>query len=320
MKIGLSFDLKSEYLDKGYSQEQIAELDIEETIEAIENALQEAGHQVERIGGLENLMRALLQGKRWELVFNIAEGMHGMAREAQIPCLLDAYQIPYVFSDSAVLALTMNKAMTNAVLRCHDVRVSDFQVLRQENDLSKVAMPYPLFVKPLAEGSSKGISENSLVRNAAQLAQSCRELWRQSRQPLMLERYLCGREFTVGLLGSAEQTGLLAVMEVTLNHKADSSAYTYANKQQYEERVKYQTVEQPEVAKLAMQAWRILNCRDAGRVDLRMDQEGRPHFLEVNPLAGLNPKYSDLCIMCRQIGIPYNCLIQKILASAMKRL
>ncbi|MDD3953401.1 MAG: ATP-grasp domain-containing protein [Lentisphaeria bacterium] len=319
MRIGLTYDLKSYYLAKGFSQEQVAELDCEETINSIASALEKHGHDVERIGCLEQLMQALLQGKRWDLVFNIAEGLYGIAREAQIPGLLDAYQIPHPFSNTEVLAVALDKSLTNAVMKSYQVPVADFRVVRQEMDIAKVDLPFPLFVKPVAEGTSKGITARSVIHNQQELAVRCRELLEEFHQPVLVETYLPGREFTVGMLGSGEEARVLGVMEVCLHGAADSQGYTFENKQKYEDRVSYHLVDEPDVAQLALKAWSALNCLDAGRVDVRMNAAGNPVFLEVNPLAGLNPNYSDLCILCKLIDFPYDQLIHSIVQSCLKR-
>lgn len=319
MQIGITYDLKNYYLAKGFSQEQVAELDCEETIDAIASALQKHGHSVDRIGCLEQLMQLLLQGKRWDLVFNIAEGLHGIAREAQIPGLLDAYQIPHPFSNTEVLAVALDKSLTNAIMKSYSVPVADFRIVRQEQDVNKIDLPFPLFVKPVAEGSSKGITSRSVIHNSAQLACRCRELLQTFQQPVLVETYLPGREFTVGMLGSGEQAKILGMMEVCLHGDADTQGYTFENKQKYEDRVSYHLVDEPEVAELALKAWQVLNCLDAGRIDVRMDAQGKPVFLEVNPLAGLNPNYSDLCIICRLINLPYDHLINAIIQSCTQR-
>ncbi|MFA6930534.1 MAG: D-alanine--D-alanine ligase [Lentisphaeria bacterium] len=320
MQIGLTYDLKNYYLAKGFSPEQVAEMDCEETIDAIASALQKYGHGVERIGCLDQLMQQLLQGNRWDMVFNIAEGLFGIAREAQIPCLLDAYQIPHPFSSTEVLAVALDKSLTNAIMKSYAIPVADFRIVRQEADVNKVDLPFPLFVKPVAEGTSKGISSRSVIQNHEDLAERCRELLQTFQQPVLVETYLPGREFTVGMLGSAEQAEVLGVMEVRLYGSADSQGYTFENKQKYEDRVSYHLVDEPEVAQLALKAWQVLHCLDAGRVDIRMDAQGKAVFLEVNPLAGLNPNYSDLSILCRLRNLPYDQLINTIVQSCLQRL
>ena len=159
----MTYNLKSYYLTRDYSNEDVAEFDCEETIQAIENVLLEMGHEVVRIGNLEQLMQKLLSGERWDLVFNIAEGINGIGREAQIPSILDAYKIPYTFSTTEIMALALDKGLTDAVMRTYGVRTADFHVVRKLADVKKVKIPFPLFVKPIAEGTSRGIISRFIV-------------------------------------------------------------------------------------------------------------------------------------------------------------
>src|SRR6476619_4084005 len=163
MRIGICYDLRSDYLAQGYSEEETAEFDSEVTIDAIFAALKKQGWQPVNIGGIKNLTEALVRGERWDAVFNFCEGMHGLAREAQVPTLLDAYQIPYVFSDALTMALTLDKAMTKHVLRSHGIPTADFALIEKASDIARIDLPFPLFLKPVAEGSGKGVNERSKV-------------------------------------------------------------------------------------------------------------------------------------------------------------
>src|SRR4051794_13652496 len=158
MRIGITYDLREAYLAMGYGEEETAELDRESTIESIETTLQSLGHETERIGHAMQLASRLVRGQRWDLVFNIAEGIHGIGREAQVPALLDLYQIPYTFSDPLVMALTLHKGMTKRVVRDAGVPTPDFAVVENEGDAARVTLPLPLFVKPVAEGTGKGVT------------------------------------------------------------------------------------------------------------------------------------------------------------------
>jgi D-alanine-D-alanine ligase len=322
MRVGLTYDLRSEYLEMGYGKEETAELDKEETVDAIEGELKALGFETERIGSVVNLMRLLARGKTWEIVFNIAEGMHGIGREAQVPALLDAFSIPYTFSDPMVLALTLHKAMTKRVVRDCGVPTAGFAVVESAEDVEKVDLPFPLFVKPVGEGTGKGIGAASRVGGAGELAAVCGELLRKFRQPVLVERFLPGREFTVGVLGTGKNAEALPVMEILLREKAQKDAYSYENKRNYREVVDYRLIDgelADRCAGVALRAWRCLGCRDAGRVDLRLDAGGVPNFIEVNPLAGLNPVDSDLPIICRLAGMSYRELIGRIMESAVER-
>jgi D-alanine-D-alanine ligase len=149
MIIGLTYDLRQEYLDAGYSEEQTAEFDRPDTIVAIDLALIQMGFQTQRIGNIKSLVQRLAAGERWDMVFNICEGMFGLGREAQVPALLDAYQIPYTFSGPLVLALSLDKALTKSVLRTMGVATPDFAVVGMPEDIAAVNLPFPVFAKPL---------------------------------------------------------------------------------------------------------------------------------------------------------------------------
>jgi D-alanine-D-alanine ligase len=323
MRIGLTYDLRSDYLKEGFSEEETAEFDKESTVEAIERELHFLGHSTERIGHIRNLTHKLVEGKRWDLVFNISEGMFGIGREAQVPAILDAYSIPYTFSDPLVLALTLHKGMTKHVIRDFGIPTPDFAIVESEKDLVKVRLPYPLFVKPNAEGSGKGISNNSKVRNREELTASCIEKWKNENIPLLVETYLPGREFTVGILGSGEESFSVGAMEVLFRKTAKESVYSYDMKTNYEQFIDYAIPEAKVMSsccEMALNAWKVLGCRDGGRIDVRMDIDGIPNFMEVNPLAGLNDITSDLPILARMNGYDYSFIIRTIIDSAKKRI
>ena len=323
LRIGLTFDLRDAYLEAGFSEIETAEFDRSDTIDSIENALIKLGYRVDRIGHVKQLAARLVAGDRWDLVFNICEGMHGIGREAQVPALLDAYQIPYVFSDTLACALTLHKGMTKDVVRAAGVATPDYAVVQDLADVKNVNLPYPLFAKPIAEGTGKGINANSKISTAAELHSVCKQLLKEHRQPVLVERFLPGREFTVGILGTGRKAAALATMEIELLEGADAEVYSYHNKENCEELVKYKLLPagklRREVESLAVRAWRALGCRDAGRIDVRLDDNGQVSFIEVNPLAGIHPEHSDLPIMNTMIGGDYTTLIGRIMDSAVTR-
>ncbi len=322
MTVGLTYDLRADYLAEGFSEEETAEFDSPVTVEAIEQALRELGFRTERIGHVRNLTQRLASGRRWDIVFNIAEGMRGFGRESAVPALLEAYDIPYTFSDPLVLALSLHKGVTKRVIRDLGIPTPDFAVVHDEAEIASVSLPYPLFAKPVAEGTGKGINEGSKIATPAQLAGRCRELLARYRQPVLVERFLPGREFTVGIIGTGREAAVVAVMEVFLTAKAEREVYSYVNKEQCEERVEYRLATDAvgiEAGEVALRAWRGLGCRDAGRLDIRADERGRPSFMEVNPLAGLHPQHSDLPILCRMAGVEFPELIDRIMRSALRR-
>jgi D-alanine-D-alanine ligase len=322
MEVGFTYDLQADYLAQGMSEEEAAEFDRPDTIEAIDGTLQSLGFKTDRIGNIKALAKRLVAGHRWDIVFNIAEGIRGFGREAQVPALLDAYDIPYTFSDALVLSLTLHKGLTKRVIRDMGIPTPDFRVVETEQDASSVDLPFPLFAKPVAEGTGKGIDAASRIENRRELSSVCRDLLERFQQPVLLEVFLPGREFTVGITGTGEAAVDVGAIEVILKKGAEPAAYSYYNKKQFEEVVEYLPAKDEMAEKavqVALAAWRGLGCRDGGRIDLRADSKGMPNFLEVNPLAGLNPEISDLPILCKLNGITYPELISRIMDSALKR-
>jgi D-alanine-D-alanine ligase len=320
--VGLTYDLRDDYLREGYSLEETAEFDKPDTIEAIEAVILKNGFAADRIGHIQALTRRLAAGDRWDLVFNIAEGLHGFGREAQVPALLDAYKIPYTFSDALGQALTLHKGMTKRVVRDLGIPTPDFAVVSAPEEIDRVSLPYPLFAKPVAEGTGKGVTALSKIDNAGDLRTVCISLLQTFSQPVLVEAYLPGREFTVGIVGTGKEARALGAMEVILNPTAEQYAYSYDNKEHYENLVHYAAVDDAEALQamdISLAAWRGLGLQDGGRIDLRSDARGLPHFIEVNSLAGLNPVRSDLPILCKLVGIPYDRLITDILKSALQR-
>jgi D-alanine-D-alanine ligase len=322
MRLGLTYDLRDDYLAEGYSEDDVAEFDSVSTIDAIEAALGRLGFAVERIGNIKALAKRLVAGDRWDLVFNIAEGLRGRSREAQVPALLEAYDIPHTFSDPLVLALTLDKAMAKRIVRDHGIPTTPFAVVETVADIAKVQLPYPLFAKPLAEGTGKGVDTRSRINDELSLNAVCRDLLKKFRQPVLVETYLPGREFTVGIVGTGANARVIGVMEVALLGSAEPEVYSYVNKEECETRVRYTLATDAEArlaGEAALAAYRALDCRDGGRVDLRSDGGNVPHFMEVNPLAGIHPTHSDLPILSTLAGVSYDTLIREIVGSCLAR-
>lgn len=326
MRVGLTYDLRAEYLAAGFGEEETAEFDRPDTVEAIELALKALGHQTDRIGHVRQLVTRLAAGDRWDLVFNIAEGMYGIGREAQVPAILDAYQIAYTFSDPLVMALSLHKGMTKQVVRAAGVPTPDFVVVHDFRELEHVDLRFPVFAKPVAEGTGKGINAASKIGDRDNLIAVGHGLLERYRQPVMVERFLPGREMTVGIWGTGANAEVIGTIEIILSSAAEPDVYSYVNKERCEELVEYRLVsgesddEVRRAEAIALDAWRALGCRDAGRIDLRSDDTGQPQFLEVNPLAGLHPQHSDLPMICTARGIPYQRLIERIIEFAATRI
>jgi D-alanine-D-alanine ligase len=322
MVIGLTYDLRQDYLDAGFGEEETAEFDRPDTIDAIENTLRELGRETDRIGRVTSLVERLARGDRWDLVFNIAEGFRGIGREAQVPALLDAYDIPYTYSDPLVCALTLHKAMTKRVVRDIGLPTPPFVEVQSPAEVDRVSLKFPLFAKPVAEGTSKGITAASKITSATELRAVCKRLLAEFKQSVLVEEFLPGREFTVGIVGTGDEAEVVAVMEVILLANAEPGVYTYTNKELCEDRVQYVLAEgaiAAEASELALGVWRGLNCRDGGRVDVRADVAGTLSFIEVNPLPGIHPQHSDLPIMATLAGWTYTQLIARIVESASAR-
>lgn len=322
MKIGLTYDLRSDYLREGYSLEETAEFDKESTIEGLEQAIQAEGHKTERIGNANSLMKQLQAGKKWDLVFNIAEGLYGEGRESLVPALLDMYKIPYVFSGPVTLGISLNKAFAKQIVRDSGITTPDFVVISKTSDIKKIKLQYPLFAKPISEGTGKGIDNRSVINSNEELQSVCTHLLKKFNQPVLVEEYLPGREFTVGVLGTGEEAYVPGAMEILYKQKNTPQIYSYNTKENYEESVDYIPVSGElldECKKVALGAWNALNCFDGGRVDVKIDRNGKMSFIEVNPLAGLNPVTSDLPILCKLNGVSYQEIISQILKSAIKR-
>lgn len=325
MRVGITYDLAETYLAQGMTAEEVAELDRPDTIDAIRDTVASFGHEVDPIGNIHELTARLARGDRWDLVFNIAEGLYGAARESQVPALLDAYRIPYTFSDPLVLGLSLHKGLAKMVVRNAGVRTPEYAVVEHLDDLEWVRLPTPIFAKPVAEGTSKGVTPASLVRSLADLPATCAMLLERFRQPVLLEAFLPGREFTVGIVGTGARAEVVGALEVKLLADAEAGIYSFKNKKEFEGKVAYELAdpradaEVAEAERVALAAWRALGCRDAGRVDVRSDAQGRPSFIEANPLAGLNPEISDLAILVGKVGLTYRDLIGRILASAQAR-
>jgi D-alanine-D-alanine ligase len=223
-----------------------------------------------------------------------------------------------------VCALTLHKAMAKRVIRDHRLPTPDFVLVESPADITGIRLRPPLIAKPVAEGTSKGITTCSVIRSTALLRQICLGLLEDYGQPVLVERFLPGREFTTGIVGTGAAARAVGTIEVLLRPGADADVYSYRNKEHCEELVQYRLLEEAPlratVEQLAVSSWRALGCRDAGRVDIRCDAGGRPQFLEANPLAGLHPEHSDLPIICALRQIPYRDLMRWIIGSAAERI
>ena len=321
LRIGFTYNVKRQ----GNYGDADAEYDSPTTIEAITTALESMGHIVVPLEANRELPSKLMESKV-SLVFNIAEGLSGRNREAQVPALCELCGIPYTGSDSATLALALDKALTKRLLRQHDILTPEFQVMTTGREKLSAKLRFPMIVKPVAEGSSKGIVSKCVVDDEPTLRKVVRELVDRYKQPALIEEYITGREFTVGLLGD-RRPRVLPPMEILFKDRDNlRPIYDFEVKQNWTEHIFYQcpaklnSTDLRNVERTALRAFQALDCRDVCRVDLRMNEKGDVYVLELNPLPGLTPDYSDLCFIATAAGMDYRTLIAEILAGGIKRL
>ncbi len=323
MKIGLVYDLRDDYLAEGFTAEQVAEFDEAVTIAALQSELAGLGHAVDRIGHGRALCARLVAGDRWDLVFSIAEGVAGRSREAQVPGVLEMYGQPYVFSDPLTCAVTLDKAVAKRIVRDAGLHTPAFAVVTTLDDLDGLTLSYPAFAKPIAEGTGKGVDAQSRVTGPAALRDTCDRLLRRFGQPVLVEEYLPGREFTTAILGTGSQARVLGTLEVSIRKHAPIRDYSYEIKELCDQYVDYGPLAhgplRDDVEALALGCYRAFDTRDTGRVDIRLDRHGVPAFIEINPLPGLNPGHSDLPMIATQEGMSFRDLLAAILASAATR-
>jgi D-alanine-D-alanine ligase len=320
IQVGFTYNVKRET-----GGEEQAEWDPPETIIAISNALARQGHIVVHLEATQDLPRVLAEADV-DLIFNIAEGVAGRNREAQVPALCELLGIPYTGSDSATLAIALDKALCKKVLSQHDILVPGGMLMETGRERLDPDLRFPLIVKPNAEGSSKGIGTASVVDNEEDLRKTVAELLERYRQPALVEEYITGREFTVGLLGG-KRPRVLPPMEIRfLDEKNERPVYDYVVKQEWRKHVEYQCPakvtesELKAIEKIARATFAALDCRDFARVDIKMTDDGRIYVFEVNPLPGMTPGYSDLVLISSACGMDYDQLMAEITVGGVRRL
>jgi D-alanine-D-alanine ligase len=315
-RVALTFNLKRTDTHRDDAE---AEYDSPKTIGSLRAALESLGNEVVEIEADEGLpVRLAAAGA--ELVFNIAEGRGGRNREALAPAVCEALGLAYTGSDVAAMAICLDKALAKRLLLQADVPTPRFALLEGATDALPSGLRFPIIAKPNAEGTSKGLGPRSVVDDEDALRALVRELAERYRQPVIVEEYISGRELTAGLLGYPRPR-VLPPMEVVFRG-GGRPVYGYEFKQDFSSEVTYRcpaelTAEElSRVERVALKAFEALGCRDVARIDFRLDGSGTPYVLEVNPLPGLTPAFSDLCLICEASGISYPTLIAEILAGA----
>jgi D-alanine-D-alanine ligase len=342
MRVALICNLKKNVVpEPGAPPDALAEYDSEETADALRDALQAAGHDVVLLEGDETLLDSVRQATP-DLCFNIAEGLGGDAREAQVPALLEMLGIPYTCSRVLAQAVSLDKGITKRLWRDACLPTAPFQVFRRGDEPLDPLLIYPLFVKPLREGTGKGINPGSVVHGEAALRRQLRWVIDSYGQPALVEEYLSGREFTVGLMGNGDRTArrrrpdlygeegyhVFPVLEIDAGVGAGEGVYNAASKSYnpgeagaplYLCPADIPGALERTLKWLAVEAFEAIGALDVARVDFRVGDDGRPYLLEINTLPGLNPVVSDICIMARAEGVAYDALINEIVELALAR-
>jgi D-alanine-D-alanine ligase len=325
LRVGVTYNLRKDFSQrKNQPIDVLEEFDAEETIDAIRDVLESDGHEVIKLGGDAGLIDRLRQTSI-DIVFNIAEGIQGRNRESHIPALLEFLNIPYTGSDPLTLSLTLDKSMAKRVVMSEGIPTPRFKKVRRMEDLTGLDLFYPLFVKLCDEGSSKGVRLDSKVLDEPSLGEKTKWLLENYGPPILVEEFVTGPEFTVGILGN-ENPSVLGVMQIEIRGMAPGEAiYSLEIKREWEERVVYHCpppIDPPlldRIQEVALRSYFVLDCRDVSRVDVRVGKDGIPYFLEINPLPGLSPVYGDLPIMARRMGWSYAQLVKTIFHHALKR-
>ncbi|MFO7446755.1 MAG: ATP-grasp domain-containing protein [Ignavibacteriaceae bacterium] len=275
-----------------------------------------------------------LKELRPDIVFNIAEGFSGVSREAQIPAILDMLQIPYSGSDPLTLATCLDKARTKEILSYYKIPNAKFVIADNLNEALDANLKFPLIVKPVSEGSSKGIFSSSFVKDKNDLAREVERITAEYNQSALIEEFLPGREFTVAVLGNGTDAEVLPIVEISYADFPKDFIPIYS----YEAKWILDTRENPldvfscpanldsqlesEIKSVVLKTYRILRCKDWSRIDIRLDANNRPNVIEINPLPGILPNPEDNSCFpkaARSVGLNYSDMINKVLYVAAKR-
>src|SRR4030042_1121802 len=328
MKIGLAYDLKEAVVPASSCPEDtLDEYDAPEAVAAIADALENLGHSVVKLGGGKEFIANILQNNV-DFVFNISEGLgNHKSREAQVPSILEMLDIPYSGSDPQCLAICLDKSLTKMLVAAAGIRTPKWQFITNHMQLKEMTyddIPLPAFVKPAYEGSSKGIRFGSRAETALRIAEAAAELLEHYNQPVLVEEFIAGDEVTVSIIGNSPPK-ILGIMRVLHRHGNTDFIYSLEVKRDWEQLVDYECPAQletgilEEITNSSLKVFKVLGCRDLARLDFKLSSEGVPYFLEINPLAGLNPKSSDMPIMANKLGWTYQAIISAILNAALER-
>jgi len=321
-RVGLTFNLKKGL--KSDIEDLEAEYDSIETVNAIKEVLEELGCEVILLEADRNIIQSLVNNKS-DIVFNIAEGLSGRGREAHIPALLNFLGIPFTGSDETTLCIALDKELTKRILSTYGIKTPEYYLMKSTSQKIPL-LNYPVIVKPNAEGSSKGISDTAIVKNEEELKRLININCSMYSQPMLVEKYIKGREFTVAVIGNNEDTIVFPPMEIKFRKNDEKYCiYSYNVKKNYKEYVEYicpPVIEEKimnKMMEIARMVYNYLNCRDFSRIDFRVSEEGEVYFIEINPLPGLAPGYSDFPMITEFNGMSYHDTVKMVLNSGLKR-
>ncbi len=322
--VGLTYDLKTDYeFKEGDPPDANAEFDHPSTVDVIAEAIQANGFKLKRIGNALNLLEKI-DSLDVDIVFNISEGLAGRNRESQVPVLLEMAGIPFVGADALTLGLTLDKIIAKKIFIAEGIPTPEFfEIKTIDNLVDADHLKFPLIVKPRFEGSSKGLTDNSRVENLEELKKQADYIINSYKQPALVEEFISGQEFTVAIVGN-EPAQVMPVVQIKIDGrlKLNDKFYTFARITS--DRLEYvcpARIEQDlkrKISELALKTYNAVECRDFGRVDFRVDKEGRPYVLEINPLPSLSTE-DVFMIVAKATDITYPEMIGKILKSAFKR-
>ncbi|MFO0640419.1 MAG: hypothetical protein U0183_14465 [Polyangiaceae bacterium] len=323
VRVGLTYNEKRIKPGQGGENDAEAEFDSPATIDAIAKAIASHGHEVVKLEATPELA-STLGPDDVDVVFNVAEGLRGRNRESQVPALLELLDIPYTGSDPATLALALDKGLAKRVVGQAGIPTPRWTVLVTGRERLPKDLTFPVVVKPVAEGSSKGVLGKSVAYTEDEAREHAQAILTRYKQGALVEEFLPGREFTVALLGYPKPR-VLAPMEIVFREDLKDPIYTFDHKLDANDEVRYEAPAKlepkllREIERVALGAFTTLGCRDVARIDLRLDAAGRPSFIECNPLPGLTPGWSDICLIANAVGLGYEALIGEILAPALRR-
>jgi D-alanine-D-alanine ligase len=330
LDIGIAADLRPKGATPSAGpDDRFEEYDSQTTVDAIAEALRSLDHRPRFLGGGRRFLESVLADPP-DLVFNLAEGPTGAAatrsREAHVPAVCEMLGIPFTGSDPLTLAATLDKGVAKRLVLSAGIATPGFAVVASLADLAAIDLPWPRIAKPLREGSSIGIRRGSRADDPAALEREVRRLLADYAEPVLVEEFCTGPEFTVGLLGEGEATRVLGVMEVVpLRGRVEEFVYSVEVKRNFRAEVEYHVPPRRSidfvraVEEVALGAARALGCRDLCRVDVRVGSDGAPKFLEANPLPGLAPGSGDVVILAERAGLAYVELIEAVVDSATAR-